>query len=488
MIAVWLRQDLRLLDNPALFHACERAKQLGKSVSVVYIATPEQWRLHHKAPIQVDFIYRRLVWLQAELASRGIPLEIWEVSDYGEAASGLADWVADKSIREIYLNKQYEVDEMQRDQQLAHLIPEVVIRAYDDRVLVPPGQVLNKSGEMYKVFTPFRNAWLQQLMSIWSEPLPVPDQMGDPIPFSRPTTFDYPQRSSDAWPVEDESLLERLHDFCQNGLEDYETRRNRPDLKGTSGLSPWLAIGALSPKICVQIVRQYFPMDVFQKGTGAFAWLNELAWRDFYQHLIAAYPRLVKGEAFQEYTDGLCWSRDEHLFSQWAEGKTGYPLVDAAMRQLNATGWMHNRLRMVVASFIAKDLLLDWRLGETYFMEQLIDGDFAANNGGWQWSASTGTDAQPYFRVFNPTSQGENFDPNGDYVRQWVPELSSVPGMHIHQPHCWAQMNGRIINYPKPIVDHKVARNQAIYWFEQLKYESTEKAQIAFSLDDSLGT
>ena len=201
-------------------------------------------------------------------------------------------------------------------------------------------------------------------------------------------------------------------------------------------------------------------------GGAGSVWLNELIWREFYRHLMTYHPDLCKHRPFISWTDNVKWQHDEARLQAWQKGETGYPIVDAAMRQLNETGWMHNRLRMITASFLVKDLLIDWRIGERYFISQLIDGDLAANNGGWQWAASTGTDAAPYFRIFNPTTQGQKFDANGDFIRRWLPALRNVPAKAIHDPWAWADKQGVKLDYPRPIVDHKQARTATLAAYE----------------------
>ncbi len=237
-----------------------------------------------------------------------------------------------------------------------------------------------------------------------------------------------------------------------------------PAVEGTSRLSPCLATGVLSPRQCLHRLLTEHPAAL-DGGAGATR-LNELIWREFYRHLMVYYPKLCKGRPFIAWTDKVAWREDDAALQAWQRGETGFPIVDAAMRQLNATGWMHNRLRMIVASFLTKDLRLDWRAGERYFMSQLIDGDLAANNGGWQWAASTGTDAAPYFRIFNPTTQGEKFDKQGVFMRRWLPELAKVPEKALHQPWAWADKQGIKLDYPRPIVDHKQARQETLAAWE----------------------
>jgi len=234
--------------------------------------------------------------------------------------------------------------------------------------------------------------------------------------------------------------------------------RCRPNLSATSELSAYLAIGVLSVRQCLARLQLEHPEFMQSPSSGAFGWFSQLIWREFYLHLLVMYPKLSKNQPFIDWTKRVQWRQSEQDFTAWRQGKTGYPIVDAAMRQLNQTGWMHNRLRMIAASFLIKDLLINWRRGEDYFMSQLIDGDLALNNGGWQWAASTGNDAAPYFRIFNPTTQSQRFDHGGDFIRQYLPELAQVPNEAIHQPHKWAKKNNISLNYPEPIVEHASAR------------------------------
>lgn len=245
-------------------------------------------------------------------------------------------------------------------------------------------------------------------------------------------------------------------------MNAYDQARDFPAVAGTSGLSPYLAIGALSSRMCLAGVISA------EQSRGGTTWKNELLWRDFYHHLMFFIPDLSRQACFHAWGDRLVWDDNPELLAAWQAGETGYPIVDAAMRQLNQTGWMHNRLRMIVASFLTKDLHIDWRHGQAYFMRHLVDGDFPANNGGWQWSASTGCDAQPYFRIFNPVSQGKKFDPGGRFVRAWIPELEAVPDRYVHCPWTW-KGSTQSSAYPPPIVDHAKARLVALQRYSQKK-------------------
>jgi len=255
-----------------------------------------------------------------------------------------------------------------------------------------------------------------------------------------------------------------LANFFSQKLTDYGQLRDIPSLKATSGLSAYLAAGVISPKTILATLLRYQPDILSDTNSEAFTWLNELIWREFYRHLLFHFPDLCKHQCFNEKYQNLAWPVNQAFFNAWCQGKTGYPIVDAAMRQLIQTGWMHNRLRMIVASFLTKHLLIDWRLGERFFMQHLIDGDLAANNGGWQWSAGTGCDAQPYFRIFNPITQSQRFDPSGKFIRKYLPELADIPDKYIHFPHEFISKNQLQCYWPA-IVEHKVAREQALRFY-----------------------
>ncbi|MCA4824518.1 deoxyribodipyrimidine photo-lyase [Serratia sp. JUb9] len=468
---VWLRNDLRITDNKALHAACSDPQA---QVVALFIATPQQWRQHEMAPRQAAFIYANLLPLQSQLAQRGIPLVVHQCDDFADSVRWLTDYCRTTGVDALFYNRQYELNERRRDRQVETALADTLTcHAFDDALLLPPGSVQTGNGEMYQVYTPFRKAFLQRLYSadVRSLPAPAVRASGAIAPPAAPVPFVDPDAAWDAaaFPPGEEHALRRLRTFCREQVQDYRQQRDFPALDATSGLSPYLAIGVLSPRQCVNRLRLTCPDLLEQPDGGAFTWLNELIWREFYRHLLVAYPALCRHRPFIGWTDAVRWNPDAGALQAWQQGRTGYPIVDAAMRQLNNTGWMHNRLRMIVASFLVKDLLIDWRAGERYFMRQLLDGDFAANNGGWQWAASTGTDAAPYFRIFNPTMQGERFDPQGAFIRKWLPELADVPDNELHHPHRWAEKQGIALAYPPPIVDHRQARLTTLAAFEAAK-------------------
>ncbi|MBJ3814502.1 deoxyribodipyrimidine photo-lyase [Shimwellia pseudoproteus] len=471
---VWFRLDLRIEDNLALAAAC---RDPDARVMAVFIVTPRQWQQHHMAPRQHWWIEQHVRGLHQALAARQIPLHCITASDYRDGTHRLVAFCRQHRVDRLFYNYQYEVNERDRDAQLEHLLAgQVVCQGFDDSVLLAPGSITTGSGGMYKVFTPFSRACLQRLRVDVPYPVAAPGgrQGHLPQPVAPPLPFSAPSQPVDGqlFAPGEAAARERLTVFCQQRLADYPGARDYPALDGVSGLSPWLAIGALSPRQCLHQALLAQP-DALSGGPG-LVWVTELLWREFYRHLLVAWPDLCRHRPFIPWTDNIVWSRDQTRLKAWQSGHTGYPIVDAAMRQLNHTGWMHNRLRMISASFLVKDLLIDWRAGERYFISTLVDGDLAANNGGWQWSASTGTDAAPYFRIFNPTTQGARFDPEGVFIRRWLPELAHVPGSEVHQPWRWAQQQGVTLDYPPPIVEHKLARAATLEAYQAARQPTGE--------------
>ncbi len=465
---VWFRADLRVHDNIALAAAC---RSQDARVLALFIATPGQWQQHDMAPRQAACLASHLNSLQHSLAEKGIPLLYEEVNDFAAQSQKVQHICEQNSVTHLFYNYQYEFNEQHRDRQLEKTLQNVVCQGFDDSVMLPPGSVMTGNHEMYKVFTPFKNAFIKRLKEALPECVAAPASRSETITDLPTLTFDYPQKAFDEtlFSPDEKAAIAQLRHFCKHNAAGYETRRDFPAIEGTSRLSASLALGVLSPRQCLHRLLAEQP-QALEGGAGA-VWLNELIWREFYRHLMTYHPGLCKHRPFIRWTDNVKWQMNDTQLNAWQNGLTGYPIVDAAMRQLNETGWMHNRLRMITASFLVKDLLIDWRIGERYFISQLIDGDLAANNGGWQWAASTGTDAAPYFRIFNPTTQGQKFDPDGEFIRHWVPELADVPLKALHEPWVWADKQGITLDYPRPIVDHKQARVATL-----AAYEAARKA------------
>ncbi|NIF28596.1 deoxyribodipyrimidine photo-lyase [Pantoea sp. Tr-811] len=470
MQLIWLRSDLRIDDNTALSVATQR----GPSVAL-WLASPGQWLAHDDAPCKVDFWLRNLRQLRRTLDALNIPLLIRQVDTWDEAPATLLAVCRQHAIEAVHWNDEYGINESRRDADTRTLLEASGIRAhsYLDQLFFRPGTILTRSGDYFQVFSQFKKVCLEHLhrslpsLAARVKPQAALGIASDPIP-QHIAGFDKPaQALSDHWPAGEDQAQARLARFVDETIVDYEQLRDLPAKPGTSQLSPYLAAGVISPRQCLHAALAGNHGEFDSGSRGVQTWVNELLWREFYKHILCGYPQVSRHRAFRAQTEALPWRDAPHDLQAWQEGRTGFPIIDAAMRQLLHTGWMHNRLRMVVAMFLTKNLLIDWRLGERHFMRHLIDGDLAANNGGWQWSASTGTDAVPYFRIFNPVSQSERFDPEARFIRHWVPELKQQDAKSIHLP----VKSGDLFaghHYPKPIVDLGSSRLRALEAFKRL--------------------
>jgi len=456
---VWLRRDLRLHDHRALFEACSRSNQ----VLPVFIIDENILEGLKKDNRQVEFIQGCLNELGAELAERGSRLLVVR----GKPLEILPQLIKKYSVNAVFFSHDYEPSAKRRDQAMMVALKKLGVysESFKDQVIFERREILGGSGEPYKVFTPYARNWVKTLELNKAEHLrefkpnlkkliPSDQVAGKNAHFS-----DLGFTKAYLFVEPGEKVARKLLKDFANRIGKYHEARDFPAIEGTSKLSPHFRFGTISPREAVR-----FCYDHFSAGTKV--WLNELIWREFYQMILDQYPHVEKG-AFKPQYDELKWSWSEKNFKAWCEGRTGYPIVDAAMRQLNETGFMHNRLRMVAAMFLTKDLLINWQEGEKYFAEQLLDHELAANNGGWQWSASTGCDAQPYFRVMNPISQSERFDADGEFIRKYVPELKGLSSKRIHWPHEEGLFSTGMGDYPEPIVDHKKQRLKAIAMFKK---------------------
>lgn len=468
---IWFRNDLRLHDNTALTHAMASGPTLA-----LFLITPGQWQAHGDAANKVDFWLRNLSTLSAELARLNVPLLIRQVEHWKDAAQCLADVCAQHQVTQVHANREYGINEQQRDQQVRRHLQDrqVAWRDYLDQLLFDPGTIQTRNGTCPQVYGQFRKQCLERLHHALPASLPCPPGQApltvaaDPVP-GQVRGFDTPSlRLQQYWPAGEQPAFQALETFRDNLLADYDRLRDYPAQHATSRLSPYLASGVLSPRQCLHAVLACNHGELEGPLPGAGVWLNEVLWREFYKHILVAYPQVCRHRAFRQVTEQIAWRQAPEQLTAWQEGRTGFPLIDAAMQQLRTLGWMHNRLRMVVAMFLSKNLLIDWREGERFFMAHLIDGDLAANNGGWQWSASTGTDAVPYFRVFNPVTQSQRFDPKGEFIREWLPQLSHLDAREIHEPWRAGGLFG-VADYPAPIVDLKQSRERAIQAFDGLR-------------------
>lgn len=447
----WIRRDLRLEDNQAL----TAALAVGSGVLPVFIL--DEVLLTTPAEKRQGFFFAGLRALKEDLNRRGSDLIIRN----GDPAVELARLAAECGADCVYAEADISPYARQRDAAVAKGVSLQLVHGLS---VHPAGVVRRTDGSPYTVFTPFSRAW--KALPVNSRVLPAPVTL-TPVP--QVESHEFPLVPAlDGFPAGEREANRRLNAFIDGPIFEYGSGRDRLDLDGTSALSPYLRAGMISANQAVAAARRAAANapDAQSRG-GCETWLNELIWREFYQSILYHFPEVLK-TAFRPSMRSIAWRDAPQDLWAWQNGLTGYPVVDAGMRQLAATGWMHNRARMITASFLVKHLLINWQEGERWFMRLLVDGDPAANNGGWQWTAGTGTDAAPYFRIFNPILQGKKFDPEGKYVRRWVPELAAVPSKYIHSP--WEMPDdeqrkaGMVVGqqYPAPIVDHSFARSRVL--------------------------
>jgi len=471
---VWFRLDLRLADNPALRAALDRDAPIlalfvldDDGAGDWQLGGASRWWLHHS-----------LAALSEELGTRGVALCLRR----GKAAKIVKELVKEHDIGAVFWNRCYEPWAVKRDKALKAELSEddVEVKSFNGSLLYEPWELRTGAGEPYKVFTPFWKALLAE--GAPAAPLPKPRKLpglkgvsGDKLDDwdLLPRKPDWAGGLRDAWTPGEAGAAERLGDFLDEAASAYKKDRDRPDLAGTSRLSPHLHWGEISPRQVWQAAQHAIDAGEAQESS-TMAFLRQLGWRDFSHNLLFHWPDFPDKPWREEFA-ATPWRDDDDAFEAWSRGKTGYPIVDAGLRELWTTGWMHNRVRMIAASFLIKDLLIPWQRGEAWFWDTLVDADLANNAAGWQWVAGSGADASPYFRIFNPVTQGEKFDPKGAYVRQWVPEIADMPDSVIHKP--WEASEEELEEagvtlgdtYPEPMVDHKAARARALDGYEKVK-------------------
>ncbi|GAA93810.1 hypothetical protein E5Q_00456 [Mixia osmundae IAM 14324] len=491
-------KDLRLRDSRGLSQASALAQETKKHLVVLFVIAPGDYKAHDRSARRIDFV---LLDQRKEVPQR------------------IIKWCSTIRASHLFGNIEHEVDELRRDIATVKegANANIDVSFVHDLCVVPPGTIRTQQGKPYSVFSPWARNWtatVKQNQSKYLDESPEPAANDESI-YKHDTCADLfktgeipdyvegfkldeedAKRMQTMWPESEKTAHEVLDRFVayktrEHGFEfepmakgseqasgpgakdsrlgQYAENRNRPDIDGTSRLSPYIAAGVISARACIRMTLPFNKgkLDA-ERGSNIGMWVQEISWRDFYQDVLVAWPRICMNQFFLRRYEAVKWEHDEELFTAWKEGRTGYPLVDAGMRQVKQQGYMHNRVRMNVASFLAKHLMMDWRHGERWFMQNLIDGDFAANNGGWGWSSSCGTDPQPYFRIFNPTSQSEKADPTGDYIRFFVPELKSLKGKELYDPHGkLSDGRFRALKYPAPIVEHTKARARALARFKE---------------------
>jgi deoxyribodipyrimidine photo-lyase len=472
---VWFRRDLRLPDNAALYQALKAARRVHCAFVFDRTILDPLLAAGRRADRRVEFIRDAVVALEAALRAHGGGL----IVRHGMAADEIVRLAAELGVDAVFANDDYEPYARDRDARVAAGLRAGgrALHLFKDHVIFEKDEVRTGSGGPFSVYTPYRNAWLKKLTAFHVKPYPVERYAAQlappPQPGAVPALADlgFAPTNLAELGIRPGAAggMAAFEDFTAR-IDAYDHARNYPAVRGPSYLSVHLRFGTVS----IRALAGYAWERIQGGSTGAATWLSELVWRDFYQQILWHHPHVAE-RAFKPAYDRIVWDEAPALFDAWCRGRTGYPLVDAAMAQLNQTGYMHNRLRMLVASFLTKDLGIDWRRGERYFALHLNDFDLAANNGGWQWAASSGCDAQPYFRIFNPVTQSEKFDPDGRFIRRYLPQLADFTAQEIHAP--WRaplerqRAAGCVIDtdYPAPLVDHAQARERTLARYAVVK-------------------
>lgn len=468
---IWFRNDFRLYDNIALYEAC---KSDADKVMALFISTPKQWYDYSISDKKISFIYHHVLSLRQELSKLNIILHYHESTDFLNSIKYLIYFCHKHKINNLFYNYQYEIDERNRDNLAKKKLSQknIIVNGFHSNILVSDKYIKNQKNETYKIYSCFKKKIVQNLYGNIPKCVPIPlKRKPDKDCFSNFFSFKnlICNFNKHIFPIGEKAAIFRLKKFLSNKLNDYSLKRNFPFLASTSMLSPYLSSGIISSRHCLMMLlktKKNLPLDTVLNCP----WFNQLLWREFYYHLLIGFPILSKCKSLVEWEKNINWSNNIKHFQAWKQGNTGYPIVDAGMRQLNELGWMHNRLRMITSSFLVKNLLINWREGEKYFISHLIDGDLALNNGGWQWSASIGCDSVPYIRTFNPYSQSKNFDISGDFIKRFIPELKMVPNDYIHQPHEWSKQKNYKLDYPNPIINYIDSRKKSLLIFNQARF------------------
>lgn len=462
---VWFRQDLRLSDNPAFIEACSQYRVViplyiyDEKISL--LGEAQSWWLHHS-----------LSSLSCSLKQKGLNLLLRK----GEPLEIILDLLKTIPVSAVFWNRCYEPKAIARDKKIKATLLEqgIEVQSSNGSLLHEPWTIKNKNGDYFKVFTPYWKHCKQILdipppIPLTSQPSGLELQSDELNAWALLPKLNWASRFSDYWTPGEDGAQHKLHEFIEYHLHAYKKNRDYPIKNATSRLSPHLHFGEISPSIIVRAI-ELAKLDPNCDIASAEHFLSELGWREFSVYLLYHFPELAN-KNFKVEFDAFPWHNEKQLLTCWQKGLTGYPIIDAGMRELWATGYMHNRVRMIVASFLTKGLMIDWRLGAEWFLDTLVDADLANNSASWQWVAGCGVDAAPYFRIFNPVLQSQKFDPDGSYIRQWVPELSLLDSESIHAP--WESAHAKQFyansNYPKPVINHKAARAQALSYYQQLK-------------------
>ena len=460
---------MRIDDNPALKNACLESDE----VHAIYIFSSKQNYIHNEANCKIEFVIENLKSLDQALSKINIPLTIIDSVGFDDNSHIILNLVKERSLNKVFWNNQFGKDEQKRDELAIRSFKQHDIKfsSYDEKVIYPPGSIRTVEDKPYSVFTPFKKKWVESFdldfLDIEFKYLPKkrPPLESNTLKFD----FNFKRTHSvdmSLWPSGEREAKDRLQSYLNKNIFRYSQDRNDPIIDGTSRISPYLANGIISPKRCILEALKINNFELVTGEKGVTKWIDEIIWREFYKNIMFCFPKVSQNKPFQDYTSKIKWRYKKSELDAWKNGNTGFPIIDSAMKQLKSEGWMHNRLRMVVAMFFTKNMLHDWRIGEEFFMQNLIDGDFSSNNGGWQWSSSTGTDAAPYFRIFNPLTQSKNFDGEGLFIKKHLKKLKDVDKKEIHDP---LMETRNSCNYPNKILDLKESRLRAIEAFNNAK-------------------
>ena len=455
--------DLRLEDNAALYSA-----SLSKNgLEALFLFNEDKRQLHYESPLKIKFQLNNLEIIKEELNNLNINLRVLSPKLDDENKLILEEALKINASK-VFINTEYGFNEKQRDENLRKLLADNRIDLIEfDSSIINPKKIVTGAGTYFKVFTPYSRSFREELNKEYLQCFPAPEKQqikigdSDEIPIFE-LEDELKKNALKLYEPGEKAAIEILENFFENKISDYKVARDFPAQDSTSKLSVYLSSGIISAKKCVSKLLE---ISEDSPGTGEYSWFNEIIWREFYKYIIFHYPRVSMRKSFNEKYDQVKWREDEEDFIAWTKGETGFPIIDAAMKQLLNTGWMHNRLRMIVAMFLSKNLLIDWKRGEEFFMQNLIDGDHASNVGGWQWSASTGVDAAPYFRIFNPITQSEKFDKEGLFLKHYLPNLEGLSSKEIHNPDIELRKE---LNYPMPITDLSSSRKRAIEVFSKI--------------------
>jgi len=453
---MWFRNDLRLIDNEALYTACKNTKD---TVLGIFISIPKQWKKNNMSHKKAQFIYEHIFSLSKNMFKIGINFYYYEVNSSAVLKKLIVKFCLQHRVNSIFYNYQYECVEKKCDIDIKKKLSiyNISMNGFHGSLLFSPKKLLTKSKSTYKVFHSFKKKMISKLRVANFFVFPKPCKRNLNLVYKcRIYSFKFPRENfnKSIFPVGEKNALLKLNRFCLEKIEKYFLYRDYPTLKSSSFLSPYLSIGVLSPKQC--FLKSIEKESNFLDNKFIFKWINELIWREFFKHLLNGYSILNENKSLRKWEQNIIWKNNMHFFTMWKEGNTGYPIVDAGMRQLKELGWINNRLRMITANFLVKNLLVDWRLGEKYFMFKLIDGDFSSNNGGWQWISSVGCDNVPYIRTFNPINQCKKFDYLCNYIKNFLKELIHVPIHCIHNPKLCICIQKKIVRYPIFIVIYNI--------------------------------